>query len=313
MAGDLKCWGEDNYGGIFRSLYSKDYVTEPKAVDPSEKYKAVASAYSSGCAITAEGLLKCWGQLNGVGSNGFPIHYFNFSESLDSANRYQLIDAKGRFDIANGVFFQNVACGITEAQELKCWGYAQGSMFGRGETNVRLYIAPTPVGGPARLWKQVSVGSSFVCGITSAGELMCWGGTLTTPTRIDAASSDTYQRVTVSGAGNACGITSDGRVKCGIVSASGAWTDWDVGTSYLRLEIGWGHRCGVTTLGETRCDGDNLMGQQGVGALLNFPGWVRSSVLGGRSTTLQNDLSPEVAEPINTSVSSATTLSKEKK
>jgi alpha-tubulin suppressor-like RCC1 family protein len=62
-AGELFCWGDDNYG----QLGDGDGVTggpEPRPVASPLRFSEVASGARVTCAITAERTLYCWGANN---------------------------------------------------------------------------------------------------------------------------------------------------------------------------------------------------------------------------------------------------------
>ncbi len=130
-----------------------------------------------------------------------------------------------------------LACGITSADVLKCWGYNDEGFLGDGTRTNRL----TPVvidGGTsyANVNGQIdNQGVRHTCGVTVAGLAKCWG-----------TSAGTYQ-------------LGDG---ASLIQA----TSYDPGESYQSVAVGYGHHCAINSNGELICWGSNTLGQMGEGA-----------------------------------------------
>ncbi len=138
-------------------------------------------------------------------------------------------------------------------------------------------VDPTPV------FTQITAGRYHTCGVTRAGEILCWGwnangqvgdGSLENrlaPTRISSA-----ERFVAVSAGflHSCGLTTDGKVYCWGANGRGELGD---GTSIERLvpvlvqtaqrfvAIGTGqaYTCGLTATGEIWCWGEAPVGPVG--------------------------------------------------
>jgi alpha-tubulin suppressor-like RCC1 family protein len=99
-------------------------------------------------------------------------------------------------------------------------------------------------------WKQVAAGSFATCGLTTAGDIHCWGndnkGVLEAPT-------GTFQAITLNGY-TGCGLRASGAAVC--------WGDDDhnqvqsAGGAYLQIELGEMFGCGLTHDGLLDCWGD---------------------------------------------------------
>lgn len=134
-------------------------------------------------------------------------------------------------------------------------------------------------------FSQISVGHSYMCGVTLGEKAKCWGynyygqlgnGTAETkfvPTQVTGA--DNYTMVS-SNEYSSCGITSAAVVKCWGYNASGqlgngtttnsfsAVTLNDADT-YTQVSVGTEFACGINSAGRVKCWGSNGTGQLGGG------------------------------------------------
>ena len=67
-------------------------------------------------------------------------------------------------------------CGVTLAGEIWCWGFQSSGELGNG-TFLDSLSTPTRVLG-SHDWAQVALGTMHTCGITTSGQLHCWGRNL---------------------------------------------------------------------------------------------------------------------------------------
>lgn len=164
----LYCWGSNRWGQLgigdvpydafgFKRIY-------PSPVWRDSTFRAVAAGGAHTCALTTSGRAYCWGQ---------------------NENAQQLGDESGVTHrgvpgpVAGGHLFVDVTagtvatCGLTASGESWCWGsdYFGGLGDGR-EVNGGVGHPVLTRGGP---YRAVTVGGSHACGVTSGGELDCWG------------------------------------------------------------------------------------------------------------------------------------------
>lgn len=145
---------------------------------------------------------------------------------------------------------------------------------------------PVPVSGDVR-FTSLSAGGYHTCGLTSTGEVYCWGASaggavgaksnVLSPTRIP---SDVPFVSLSAGGQHTCGLSSDGAAYCwgatdatgltsfaSICAASQPCTTTPTRTAtaltFTTLRAGDTHTCGVTTDGETWCWGWNTIGETG--------------------------------------------------
>lgn len=177
----------------------------------------------------------------------------------------------------NGV----TSCAATTTGILKCWGFnTQNEVGDGGDTANRL----SPVtADPGTSYISVSLGGysgpygyvGTTCGITSAGDLRCWGAGwlgnrpfFSNSPNIGGISPSTvstgYSKISVA-SGNTCGITTLGNLKCwgaDIINGMGSPgqagpLDIDSGTTYTDISSGAHYNtfCGITTSGALKCWG----------------------------------------------------------
>ncbi len=276
LTNDLKCWGNDRIGdGIDHS----DYAT-PTVIMPGTKFNQVVISRNSAYAITTTGDLYAWGEnsSNYLGDNSSTDQLSPVL--IDSGQKYKMVAAR-----------QSTTCGITDTDDLKCWGNNSNGMVGDGTTtNVNV---PTIIDSGVK-YQDIQFASGYsnhVCGLTTGGQVKCWGyngnayeaghpslSNVTSPYLVD--STDTYKSITV-GEYNNCGITSFDKVKCwgsnwygeqGNLdyndSATPSFVDGD--RDFKKVFFG-GHDyssyyyCGITTSDLVYCWGYNGEGQMGIG------------------------------------------------
>lgn len=238
QAGVLKCWGDNSYGQLGDGTTTNR--TTPTVIDPGVSYASVFILNSEGhpvgggisqygtpsnfrgystYAITSSGVLKAWGY-NAKGELGDGTTIQRSSPVvIDAGTSYKTVTAQENF-----FFDAFLGCGITAADQLKCWG--NGRTAFRNNVGDGTEIArPTPVVIDAgTLYKTVSVQAwGSKCGLTTGNFLKCWGtasvagpgdGSTTlalSPVAVDPNS--TYKDVSA-GFSASCGITTDGQLRC---------------------------------------------------------------------------------------------------
>ena len=122
---------------------------------------------------------------------------------------------------------------------LACWGWNQ-------------YAQATPPGG---LFKQVSGGTDYTCGIKTDGTLACWGTNTDGQTVCPAG---TFSQVSAGGF-HACGVRTDGTVSCWGLNTSGQAVP--PAGAFAQVSAGDFHTCGLRTNGTLTCWGANGFGQ----------------------------------------------------
>lgn len=274
--GVLKCWGSNNFGNLGDGTTTNR--TSPVIIDSGTSYIKIQTNALTTCGITSANKLKCWGN-NGFGQIGNGTTVQNPSPQLiDSSTNYSDIFVPPATCFAGSCMFS--VCGITTANDLKCWGYNMSGVVGDGTTATK--TSPVLIDSGNKYSKIFIDVNSTAYGIMTNGALKAWGsnssyqigdGTNTTkltPTLIDSGTS---YRTLYSNFSTVCGITSQNYLKCWGSNSSGqagvgsiATTQSvpalvDGTTEYDDVTISGSSVCGLQKSKKLKCWGDNSYGQ----------------------------------------------------
>ncbi len=190
-------------------------------------------------------------------------------------------------------------CGVTVGDRAYCWGFGEDGQ--RGVVVTKSANAPgagvttaDTLAGPFPTWRLIGAGSSYVCGISIARQLYCWGRLastpqLTAPTLRSIPSVASFASVSTSET-HSCALTTDGRVFCTGSNARGQIGNGsrvDQAGSYAQagsldslfsaVVTGGGHTCAFRRYNPSaadsantknpRCWGANGSGQLGIGTI----------------------------------------------
>lgn len=202
-----------------------------------------AGVYHS-CAIRTDGTLWCWGS-NGMGQLGTST-----KKHAPSPTPVQvLVEGTDQtwLAVSAGYFY---TCGIRTDHTLWCWGADYGQLGTSAPTDDS---SPSPAQvlaeGTDQTWLSVTAASSHTCGIRTDHTLWCWG-------------SNQYGKLGT--------ITTSGPHKTNPtpvqVLASGPDQTW------LTVDAGSAHTCGIRTDHTLWCWGTNRYGQLGPGNNLGYTG-----------------------------------------
>jgi len=203
MENEVFCWGDNGDGQLGTGVAGDAY--QPTLVDDRE-WSEVSAGPTGTCGITA-GEIWCWG--------------------LGDEQIFGDVDDRTRPEVIGNVSLQTLSwrtvevgawhmCGITESEELWCWGHGDQGALGGGPTQVP--NAPVRSNGA---WTDVDVSYYYTCAITGQA-LYCFGldnmgrtgdpaanGTVVTDHQVPGAFVDVAL-----GHNYACGILSDGTMQC---------------------------------------------------------------------------------------------------
>ena len=228
-AGGVKCWGNNQYGGVGdNSTTSRSTPVDVAGL--TSGVKAITVAWWHTCALTTTGGVKCWG-LNSEGQLG----------DGTTTNRATPVDVSG---LTSGVVAiaaeGSHSCAITSAGGVKCWGRNGESQLGDNS-----YIArstPVDVSGLASGIAAIELGSYHSCALTTDGGMKCWGANWNGQL------------------GN--GTTSSSAIPVDVTGLSSGVVAMALGSDAL----GSDHSCALTTAGGMKCWGYNVYGQLGDGS-----------------------------------------------
>jgi hypothetical protein len=176
------------------------------------------------------------------------------------------------------------ACALTRSGDAYCWGTNRAGQLGIGTTDPMVHPLPARVSG-GLTFTSVVAGTWHSCGLTTSGDIYCWGANpsgqigsaeqfTSAPTRVTGAHRFS---ALAAGAHHTCGLTTGGTILCwgddtlgqlGIGrdrSTAAAWgTIWRATPesilgelSFVALAASWDATCAVATTGQTYCWGGN--------------------------------------------------------
>jgi alpha-tubulin suppressor-like RCC1 family protein len=173
--GHAFCWGDNGYGQLGDG--STTVRTAPSAVSGGLRFSVVSTGGAFACGLAVgDGAAYCWGvdQFGQLGSAAGPCDAY---QDIMPCSPQPVAVAGGiRFVAVSAGGGQ--ACGLTSAGAAYCWGYnAEGQLgagFMDGGAAAVTHPVPLPVVG-GHTFATVIAGEGSTCGLTTAGELYCWG------------------------------------------------------------------------------------------------------------------------------------------
>lgn len=258
-----------------------------KATDPDEAptWAILAAGRDHTCGLSTEGVAYCWGS-NSAGQLGTDSIIstgasLNPTPTSVAGNlRFKYLDAA-----------EYTTCALTSDGSAYCWGSGRSGQLGRGldpQGRVLSSGIPVPVSGGFK-FSSLSVGSQHVCGRSTQGVAVCWGGNtqgqLGRGTQSIAEASVpmpvsgglAFEQISA-GVIHTCGLARNGTAYCwgnnnygqfGNASATGGATPTIAagGTLFSSLSSGSTFTCGLRADNTALCWGDNRVGQLGIGSI----------------------------------------------
>ena len=197
--GELKCWGNDNYGQLGDGGSNTDTnAPSSTAIDLGTGRTAVAVSAGTyhTCAILDNGDLKCWGydyygQLGDGGS--IPV-----TAPAPSSTAIDLGTGRTAVAVSSS---NSHTCAILDNGDLKCWGRDNYGQLGDGGTSSNTNApSSTPINlGTGRTAVAVGDGVSHTCAILDNGDMKCWGNDANGQLGDGGSNTDQASPVAVSG------------------------------------------------------------------------------------------------------------------
>ena len=211
-------------------------------------------------------------------------YYTRLDQFYPSISQY--LNPPATMAVTAGKFFE---CAKSEAGALSCWGDNGSGKLGTGEPIHS--TAPVFVGGLASALSSIEASSNHTCALTTAGQVLCWGGNYFGELGNDSQTSSstpvlvpglpTASAIAVGGRFN-CALTTGGAVYCWGLNLSGqvgnGGTGYPGGTpsqvvglssGVTAITAGYEHACAILAGGSMRCWGNNAAGQLGNGGTSN--------------------------------------------
>ena len=266
------CWGDASNGRLGEGSRG-GIAPQPTRVATRQAMASIAAGGDHTCAVDTQGAAWCGG-FNGYAQLG--------TGTLDEATVPARVASDVRFALVLPSLWHS--CALATTGEAWCWGANDFGQLGTGRVTQTLTAVPARVKTNAR-FATLDSRSSHACGVTTAGETLCWGrndqGQLGDGS-FDAQARPVPVRTSVRFATVATGI----HHTCALTAAGEAWcwgnNDWgqlgDNGlassttpvrvhgtTRFTSLTAGNNVTCGTTTAGEAWCWGSSHFGMLGNG------------------------------------------------
>ncbi len=305
QTGGLYCWG-DNSGrrlGFAEEVIGQTIEPSPKPVDisslPDKVFIHVSSLEAHSCAVSLNGHAYCWGD-NDAGEIGsgqstnaeFPVQ----------VNRDNLLANEKFIKVETG---SNFSCGLTDFQNIYCWGSNLNRKLGIGELFIESFNSSIPVKvDSTEKFIDLDLGDQFACAINTSKKIFCWGrnnemqlgnGTnlpiagQSTPVQIN--SNRSFDALSL-GNEHACAQSADRSYCWGsdeFQQDGIAGDNFDAESSpqlinptgntngFMAVSAGRIHSCSLDTIGKAFCWGDSRFGQLGDGSALQVDTFIFGS------------------------------------
>jgi alpha-tubulin suppressor-like RCC1 family protein/pimeloyl-ACP methyl ester carboxylesterase len=276
------CWGSADWGEIGTTVttcgFQKQGACVPVPVEGNLKFMAMATGSLHTCGLTTNGAAYCWGYGgSGALGTGTVVYIAHTPQPVAGGLRFKAIDAAG-----------NWSCALTADGTAYCWGASGGGLGSTGPSTCdspsTCVTAPTKVSGELT-FKDLTVGGSFSCGVTTAGDAYCWGSN-TWGQLGDGTTTDSPTPVKVTGGLTFAAIDAGAEHVCAVTTAHGSYC-WGQGLAgslgnggsveshvpvpvsgalaFAQISAGTGFTCGTTTDDQIWCWGYDSSGKLGNG------------------------------------------------
>lgn len=194
VTGEVYCWGSNEVGALGQSgVYQSNVPLHVDGLGPG--VVAVDAGHQYSCAVTAEGDVKCWGNMYPIPQEvtGFPGRAVGVSIGVGYACAlidggevacwgdipgYESVDAPRVVEglpgtvvaVAAGAYH---ACALNELGAAYCWGNNNSGEVGDGTHVDR--ATPVPVAGLQAGVSTIAADYGFSCARLHAGGTRCWG------------------------------------------------------------------------------------------------------------------------------------------
>ncbi len=246
FAGNVKCWGRNEWGQLGRgdtSIIGDGEALDTVAfVDLGGAARQIHTNGDQTFALMRDGTVRGWGQNGGSQLGLLHTNDIGDDETVAQAGSQAKLRVGGNVvQLAQG---RDFACARTSDGGVRCWGANDSGQLGYGHTEtigddeLPLSAGNVELGGSA---VELVAGASHACALLAGGELSCWG----------RGSEGQLGYGNLDSVGDAQTPASAGRV--------------DAGGTVVQVVAGDHHTCARLDTNAVRCWGDGLRGQLGYG------------------------------------------------
>lgn len=306
-AGSVFCWGShaagECGGGLADQCDGVSCVRSPRRVELGSPAHAITASYSTSCAVTTAGAVRCWGT-NDVGQLGAATA----SPCTENGEAYACSSAPVEplglsHDVTNVALGFGFGCALQRSGLVTCWGENTFGQVGRRASEVP--VRPSVISALDGV-QSIAVGQDHVCAVLRDGTVRCWGNNETgqlgvvtsemcsspdgnvacssTPTRVHSVDDASIVSVGVShscvlrgarGTPSCWGDNSGGQLGRGhtdespgvaqVARRTTAMPAHELGAFAIALASGTDHSCALMWDRHVACWGGNTFGQLGNG------------------------------------------------
>lgn len=267
------CWGADYSGQLGSFVF--DVAVGPTRVPIAQPLAAITAGAHHTCGLTIQRTIYCWGD-NTAGEIGD-------GSDRSAAVPWGLLKQRQPAQIVGGRSFLTLAstfsntCAAATTGQTYCWGSNQAGELGTAGGKCRMLAdqyyfsedwdlpcstTPVPINSQESLTSLTASGLG-VCGLTTAGGLVCWGSNYLPPTVIpDVRVSAAWSLGHI-----VCGVETSNAVSCWGLGHKGPRTQRPFGDAVTLVNLS---SMGSTSCGVSRgpspiayCWGHNYKGQAG--------------------------------------------------
>jgi alpha-tubulin suppressor-like RCC1 family protein len=167
--GDAWCWGNNTRGRLGNGTTDFAPVPTPVTTPVLDGGTATWSDLDVGsgfsCGVRADETLWCWGSNSqgqlGNGEMG-PSAWKDVPQQIGTDRAWRAVDLG-----------QSHACALDDTGQAWCWGNNDEGQAGAG-TSAMYIVSPLETVTALR-FDSISCGQFYTCGLTSGGDLACWG------------------------------------------------------------------------------------------------------------------------------------------
>lgn len=245
---------------------------------------SVSMGSESACA-TYKGKVYCWG----AGDNG----QLGNGSLNDETSPYEVYQVDSAIKVVKTFYG---ACALQYDGAVKCWGLNTGGILAVDPTTVPYWDEPVLTAAPGQGIIDIAVGDNFICFLTTAGKMKCWGGGSYGEMGNGTQTNINLSAITIFSSGvakisanthNVCALLTNGSLKCwgynnkGQVGVGSNLTFittptlvTNMSTGVSNVAVGSYHACAVkagSTAGLVYCWGNNTYGALGNNAPTSTP------------------------------------------